>query len=161
DIQRCVRIMPLRELSLRVSNIRFILMGLAVVASLPSFLSAQTTAPLAGNYTGTLQAGEAQLHLVLHLTKSADGAYHASLDSLDQGVYATDASSTRVVAATLKLEVASVGAQFEGKISADHQTIDGAWSQGSATLPLVFHRQRAGAPARKPTDAVFPVEGLW
>jgi pimeloyl-ACP methyl ester carboxylesterase len=54
-----------------------------------------------------------------------------------------------------------VGAHFEGKISADHQTIDGAWSQGSSTLPLVFHRQKAGAAARKPTDAVFPVEGLW
>ena len=146
---------------MRAFKIRHLLTGIAIVGSLPCLLSAQTPVPLAGNYTGTLQAGEAQLHLVLHVTKSDDGAYHASLDSLDQGVYATDASSTSVVAATLKLEVASVGAQFEGKISADHQTIDGAWSQGSATLPLVFHRQRAGAPARKPTDAVFPVEGLW
>jgi hypothetical protein len=151
----------LQEFSLRAFKIRHILRGIAMVASLPCFLSAQTPAPLAGSYIGTLQAGEAQLHLVLHLTKSADGAYHASLDSLDQGVYAIEASSTSIAAATLKLEVASVGAHFEGKISADHQTIDGAWSQGSATLPLVFHRQKAGAAARKPTDAVFPVEGLW
>ncbi len=146
---------------MRAFKIRHILTGIAIVASLPCFLSAQRPVPLAGDYTGTLQAGEAQLHLVLHVTKSDDGAYHASLDSLDQGVYATEASSTSVAAATLKLEVASVGAHFEGKISADHQTIDGAWSQGSATLPLVFHRQRAGAAARKPTDAVSPVEGLW
>jgi hypothetical protein len=153
--------MPLRELSLRAFKIRHFLVGLAVVASLPAFLSAQTPLPLAGSYTGTLQAGEAQLHLVLHLTKSADGAYHASLDSLDQGVYAIEASSTSIAAATLKLEIASVGAHFEGKISADHRTIDGTWSQGSASLPLLFHRQAAGAAARKPTDAVFPVEGLW
>jgi len=146
---------------LRAFEIRHILTGIAIVASLPCLLSAQIPAPLAGNYTGTLQAGEAQLHLVLHLTKSADGAYHASLDSLDQGVYAMEASSTSIAAAMLKLEVASLGAHFEGKISADHQTIDGAWSQGSATLPLVFRRQRAGAAARKPADAVFPVEGLW
>ncbi len=146
---------------MRAFEIRHILRAIAIVASLPCLLSAQTPAPLAGNYTGTLQAGEAQLHLVLHVTKSADGAYHASLDSLDQGVYALEASSTSIAAATLKLELASLGAHFEGKISADHQTIDGAWSQGSATLPLVFHRQRAGAAARKPTDAVFPVEGLW
>jgi pimeloyl-ACP methyl ester carboxylesterase len=153
--------MPLRELSLRAFNLRLILKGLAVVAFLPRFLSAQTPAPLAGSYTGTLQAGEAQLHLVLHLTKSADGAYHASLDSLDQGVYAIAASSTSIAGSTLKLEVASVTAHFEGKISADHRTIDGTWSQGSASLPLLFHRQAAGAAARKPTEAVFPVEGLW
>jgi pimeloyl-ACP methyl ester carboxylesterase len=153
--------MPLRELSLRAFKIRNFLMGIALGASLPCFLSAQTRAPLTGNYTGTLQAGEAQLHLVLHLTKSADGAYHASLDSLDQGVYAIDASSTSIAGSTLKLEVASVTAHFEGKISADHRTIDGTWSQGSASLPLLFHRQAAGAAARKPSEAVFPVEGLW
>jgi hypothetical protein len=146
---------------LRAFKIRHFLLGLAAFASLPCFLSAQTPAPLAGSYTGTLQAGEAQLHLVLHVTKFTDGAYHASLDSLDQGVYAIEASSTSIAGSTLKLEVASVGAHFEGKISADHQTIDGAWSQGSATLPLVFHRQKPGAAARKPTEAVFPVEGLW
>ena len=153
--------MPLRELSLRAFKIRNFLMGIALGASLPCFLSAQTPAPLAGNYTGTLQAGDAQLHLVLHLTKSADGAYHATLDSLDQGVYAIDATSTSIAGSTLQLEVASVAAHFEGKFSADHRMIDGTWSQGSASLPLMFHRQAPGASARKPTEAVFPVEGLW
>ena len=153
--------MPLRELSLRASKIRHIVMGIVLGASLPCFLSAQTPAPLAGNYTGTLQAGEAQLHLVLHLTKSANGVYHATLDSLDQGVYAIDATSTSIAGSTLQLEVASVAAHFEGKFSADHRMIDGTWSQGSASLPLMFHRQAPGASARKPTEAVFPVEGLW
>lgn len=136
-------------------------MGLLTAASLPAVLAAQTPASLAGNYTGTLQAGEAQLHLVLHLTKTAAGAYHASLDSLDQGVFAIEASSIKIAAATLNLDVTSVGAHFEGKISPDHQTIDGMWSQGDASLPLVFHRQSPGAAARKPAEAIFPVEGLW
>jgi len=146
---------------LRLSTLRQILMGLFTIASLPSFLAAQTPPPLVGNYTGTLQAGEAQLHLVLHLTKTAAGAYHASLDSLDQGVFAMEASSIKIAAATLNLDVTSVGAHFEGAISPDHQTIDGLWSQGDAALPLVFHRETPGAAARKPMDAVFPVEGLW
>jgi len=146
---------------LRAFYIRLILIGVAVITLLPCVLPAQTPATLAGSYTGTLQAGEAQLHLVLHLTKSADGAYHASLDSLDQGVYAIEASATSIAGSTLKLEVASVAAHFEGKFSADHRTIDGTWSQGSASLPLLFHRQVPGAAARKPAEAVFPVEGLW
>jgi len=153
--------MPLRELFLRASKIHHILIGLAIVATLPRSLSAQTPAPLAGNYAGTLQAGEAQLHLILHLTESTDGAYHATLDSLDQGVYAIEATSTSLTGSMLKLEIASVATHFEGKFSADHSTIDGAWSQGSASLRLLFRRQAPGAAARKPSDAVFPVEGIW
>jgi len=146
---------------LRLLRIRRILIVLLMTASLPSFLAAQAPAPLAGNYAGTLQAGEAQLHLVLHLKKTASGAYQASLDSLDQGVYAIDATSIKIAAATLNLEVTSVGAHFVGKISPDHQTIDGMWSQGDASLPLVFHRQAAGAASHKPAEVIFPVEGLW
>jgi len=151
----------LLELSLRLFTIGRILIVLLMTASLPSFLAAQAPASLAGNYTGTLQAGEAQLHLVLHLKKTAAGAYLASLDSLDQGVYAIEATSTKIAAATLNLEVTSVGAHFVGKISPDHQTIDGMWSQGDASLPLIFHRQAAGAASHKPAEAIFPVEGLW
>ena len=113
---------------------------------------------LEGTYTGTLQAGEAQLHLVLHLSKNSVGALHASLDSLDQGVFAIEASSITLNSGTLKFEVASVGARYDGKVSPDHKSIDGEWSQGSASLPLVFHREPA---AHKPDDAKFPVEGLW
>jgi len=113
-----------------------------------------------GTYSGTLQAGEAQLHLLLHLSKNANGSPRATLDSLEQGVFAIEATSVNFSNPTLKLEVASVGARFEGKVSPDHQIIDGDWWQGKASLPLKFHRE-TGAVARKPGDAIFPVEGLW
>jgi uncharacterized protein len=116
------------------------------------------TAPLEGTFTGTLQAGDAQLHLVLHLSHNSRGELHATLDSLDQAVFAIEASSISLNAGTLRFEITSVGAQFEGKVSADHKIIDGNWSQGSASLPLSFHRE---PPAHKPNDAVFSVEGLW
>ncbi len=113
-----------------------------------------------GTYSGTLQAGESQLHLLLHLSKEANGSLRATLDSLEQGVFAIEATSVSFTNYTLKLEVTSVGARFEGKVSPDHEIIDGHWSQGSASLPLKFHRE-TGAVARKPGDAIFPVEGLW
>jgi uncharacterized protein len=116
---------------------------------------------LEGNYAGTLQAADAQLHLLLHLSKAADGSLHASLDSLDQAVYAIEATSISFAAPTLKFTVASAAARFEGKVSADHQTIDGVWIQGNVSLPVVFHRQAANAGSRKPSEAVFPVEGNW
>jgi uncharacterized protein len=116
---------------------------------------------LEGNYAGTLQAADAQLHLLLHLSKGADGSLHASLDSLDQAVYAIEATSISFTVPMLKFTVASAAAHFEGKVSADHQTIDGVWIQGNVSLPVVFHRQGANAGSRKPSEAVFPVEGNW
>jgi uncharacterized protein len=160
------------EISLRPKFPRYF--AAIIVSTLPvvCVTAAQTHAPtpahgaaqvhaIEGNYTGTLQAGEAQLHLILHLTKSVNGSLHATLDSLDQSVYAIEASSISFSSSTLKLEVASVGAHFEGKISADHQLIEGQWMQGNASLPLVFHRQAAKAGTRMPSEAISPVEGIW
>jgi pimeloyl-ACP methyl ester carboxylesterase len=113
-----------------------------------------------GTYSGTLQAGEAQLHLLLHLSKGANGSLRATLDSLEQGVFAIEASSVSFANFNLKLELTSVGARFEGKVSPDHEIIHGNWSQGNVSIPLIFQRE-TGAAARKPGDAIFPVEGLW
>lgn len=145
------------ELPLRFEKLRCLaFLGLTLF---PAAFSIRGQAPaLEGTYTGTLQAGEAQLHLVLHLSRNSLGALHATLDSLDQGVFAIEASSVSLNSGTLKLEVTSVGARYEGKVSPDQKTIHGDWSQGSASLPLTFHREPA---AHKPEDAKFPVEGLW
>ena len=122
--------------------------------------AAQMTGAPQGTYSGTLQAGEAQLHLLLHLSKGADGSLRATLDSLEQGVFAIEANSASFANFTLTLELTSVGARFQGKVSPDHEIIHGDWSQGSASIPLIFQRE-TGAVARKPGDAIFPIEGLW
>lgn len=149
---------------------RVVLIAVLIIGGAARPVAAQThpasTAPvrvfsLSGNYVGTLQAGEAQLHLLLHLSKNGSGLLHASLDSLDQGVYGIEATKVSQSGATLQLDVASVGAHFEGKISADHITIEGTWKQGNADLRLVFRRHAANAPPFKAKDAVFPIEGVW
>jgi pimeloyl-ACP methyl ester carboxylesterase len=114
-----------------------------------------------GHWTGSLQAGEAVLHLVLHVSKADDGALKATIDSLDQGVYGIEVTSLTQKNSALHFNVSSVGASYEGKFTADHGTIEGDWTQGSASLPLVFHRQAAGAGAKKPSDAIAGVEGVW
>lgn len=145
---------------------RFTALALLAISVLLTTATAQTrpSAPapaLAGTYVGTLQAGEAQLHLVLHLTQDSNGDLHGKLDSLDQSVFDIEATRISKSESTLKLDVASVGAHYEGKFSVDRKTIDGTWTQGSAMLPLVFHRRTANAAPFKAKDAVFPVEGIW
>ena len=114
-----------------------------------------------GNWTGSLQAGEALLHLVLHVSKTPDGSLTATIDSLDQAVYGIEVTSITVNSPTVHFSVPSAGASFEGKISLDRRGLEGIWTQGSVSLPLIFHRQAIGAAARKPSDAIAGAEGLW
>ncbi len=137
-----------------------------------STASAQTTAvhkpqlqrsssTLEGHWAGSLQAGEAVLHLVLHVSKAEDGSFKATIDSLDQGVYGIEVTSLTQKDSTLHFDIGSVGASYEGKFAADHGSIEGDWTQGSVSLPLVFHRQAAGTRAKKPSDAIASAEGVW
>jgi fermentation-respiration switch protein FrsA (DUF1100 family) len=114
--------------------------------------------PLEGTYTGVLQAGDAELHIVLHLSRNSVGALHATLDSLENSVFAVEASAASVNAGTLRFEVHAVGVRYEGRVSTDQKTIEGNWSQGNASLPLVFHREPA---PHLPEGSKFGVEGLW
>src|SRR6266566_4163445 len=116
---------------------------------------------LEGNWAGSLQAGEAVLHLVLHVSKAEDGSFKATIDSLDQGVYGIEVTNLTQHGSEVRFSVSSVDALYEGKISADHSGIQGVWSQGNVGLALIFHRQVAGAGARKPDDAIFSSEGVW
>jgi uncharacterized protein len=120
---------------------------------------------LEGTWTGSLQAGDAVLHLVLHVAKTEYGSPAATLDSLDQGVYGIEVGSLKYGDkygdTAFKFEIPSVNASFQGEISADHHSIEGTWSQGGANLSLTFHRQPRVALSRAPSGAVATAEGTW
>ena len=101
----------------------------------------RSSSTLEGQWRGSLQAGEAMLHLVLHVTKAEDGSLKATIDSLDQGVYGIEVTSFAQKDSILRFSVASVSASYEGKLAADQRGIEGDWMQGSVSLPLIFHRQ--------------------
>jgi pimeloyl-ACP methyl ester carboxylesterase len=127
--------------------------------------SKSTTAPrpvsLEGEWSGTLQVGETQLHLVLHLSKDAKGEWHAKVDSLDQAVYGIEATKVTREEDALRFELTSVGAKFQGKISADRKMIRGIWEQGGTGLPLRFEKRPAGTEAKASANAVSKAEGTW
>ena len=127
------------------------------------FLAAATFAhaqDVTGDWQGTLSAGGNELRLVLHITKSADGALKATLDSVDQGANGIPVNAVNLKNSTLNLDVAAVHGTYEGKIAPDAKTITGTWTQGSP-LPLEF--KRAVAPQKtehKPAKA-SDIDGTW
>jgi pimeloyl-ACP methyl ester carboxylesterase len=147
--------------------------GLLASGSGKAAVTGQTAAPehksnpisrapsLAGEWSGTLQVGETQLHLVLHLARGAQGEWQAKMDSLDQAVYGMEVSKVTHEEDTLRFELASVGAQFQGKILPDHKTIRGIWEQGGTGLPLRFEKRAPGAETRVPANSISNAEGTW
>ena len=127
--------------------------------------SKSATAPrpvsLEGDWSGTLQVGETKLRLVLHLSKNAQGVWHAKLDSLNQAVYGMEASEVTRSQNSVHFEIASVGAKFRGELQPDHRTIRGVWEQGGIALPLQFEKRTAGTEARAAAGAVSKAEGTW
>jgi uncharacterized protein len=136
--------------------------SLAQVSATNARSSGQAHGPsLDGSWAGTLQAGEATLHLVLHIARGDHGFSAATLDSLDQGVYGIEASSLQQSDSTLSFEIPSVNATFRGEVSGDHRSIAGTWLQGGASLPLEFHRPPHLSASKAPSGAVSAAEGTW
>lgn len=90
-----------------------------------------------GPWIGTIDTGTIKLRLVLRLVNTDEGL-KATLDSPDQGVSGIPASAVKRDGASLKFEVDTIGAVFEGTIAGDLASIDGKWKQSGGTMPLLL-----------------------
>src|SRR5678815_799809 len=92
-----------------------------------------------GDWKGTLDAAGTKLDLVLHVSKK-DGALSATLDSPDQGATGLPIDSISLTGKSLRFEMKSLGANYEGVFGADGSQIEGQFSQQGIRLPLTFKR---------------------
>jgi pimeloyl-ACP methyl ester carboxylesterase len=98
--------------------------------------------PITGEWQGTI----VKFRLVLKIEQPAGGPLSGTLLSLDQGnvTIPLDAASFDS-GGVLHIDLKSIRASYEGKLSADKTEISGTWQQGGASLPLVFRRPGASA----------------
>jgi len=110
-----------------------------------------------GAWMGTLDTGSIKLRVVFHILNTADGLT-ATLDSPDQGMKGMSTSAVTRTGSSLKIEADKIGGVFEGKIAADLSSIDGKWTQGGGTMPLVLKRLKDAAELeqRRPQTPVKP-----
>jgi hypothetical protein len=112
-----------------------------------------------GAWMGTLDAGGIKLRVVFHIKNTVDGLT-ATLDSLDQGMSGLPISSVTRDGASLKIEAKKISGTYEGKIAADLASIDGTWSQGGGSLPLLLKRttekEQAELAPKRPQVPVKP-----
>ena len=113
---------------------------------------------LDGDWDGTLQAGlGVKMRLAVHIATGPHGTL-GNLNSIDQQARAGLSGVARD-GARVKLDMALIGATFDGALDASGQTITGQWSQGGMQLPLVLTRRAAGqavAVLKRPQTPVKP-----
>jgi uncharacterized protein len=110
-----------------------------------------------GAWMGALDTGAIKLRLVFHITNTADGL-KANLDSLDQNAKGIPVTTVTRNSASLKMELKGIGGVFEGKINKDLTKIEGTWTQGGGSLPLVLKRveDETELEPRRPQNPVKP-----
>ena len=108
--------------------------------SLAAFSGAALNAQnLAGTWQGTLNPGPRTLRIVIKVSIGDDDKPKAVMYSIDQGAQPINASAVSKEGSTVKMTVAALNGSYEGKLSADGNTITGTWTQGGP-LPLNLER---------------------
>ncbi len=127
---------------------RLLLCIIALVIVCRIGLSAQDGKDLAGTWQGTLQAGKT-LRLVVKISRD-DGKLKSVFYSIDQGAGSIPVSTTTLQGSAVTLAVEALDGKFEGKLSADGNSMVGTWTQGPSPLPLTLVR------ATKETEWTIP-----
>ncbi len=109
---------------------------LALPALLGSALFAQN---LTGTWQGTLHAGR-DLRTVIKISTTGKDTLQAVMYSIDQGAQGIPAGSVTLQGTTVKMTMPGVGGSYEGKLSADGNSIAGTWTQGPQPLALNLTR---------------------
>jgi len=100
-----------------------------------------TPSDIDGTWAGTLDVNGQTLHILLKVTNTADGLT-VQVQSPDQSPVWLAASAVSRANGTLTASFTALGAEFSGKIAADLGAIDGTFSQGGGSMPLVLKRQQ-------------------
>ncbi|MGH9587799.1 MAG: TIGR03435 family protein [Acidobacteriaceae bacterium] len=96
---------------------------------------------IVGTWQGTLHApGGHDLRTVLKVTKDDKGALHAMFYSIDQSGRGIATSSVSFDNGALKFGIDPFSLTYEGKVSADGNSVSGTVTQGDHPLPLVLER---------------------
>ncbi len=111
---------------------------------------------LDGIWLGMLDTGAIELRLIARISKTGDGGYSGTFDSVDQGAAGLKIESFQVEGDTVRLELKRPAAVFAGKFNESRSELEGEWRQAGGSVPLTLHRQREEPQLGRPQDPHKP-----
>src|SRR5262245_26970087 len=116
-----------------------VLLALSLVTAFATSQEQTAQVKPEGDWRGTLDAGAVKLDLILHVVRK-DGALSATVDSPDQGATGLVVDAITVSGKSLRFEMKSLSADYEGVFSNDGSQIEGEFRQQGQKFPLTFKR---------------------
>ncbi|MDH7515958.1 MAG: alpha/beta fold hydrolase [Bacteroidota bacterium] len=108
-----------------------------------------------GSWVGTLSFGGMELRVVFHVERVTDTSLTARLDSPDQGATGIPALPPQLKGDSVHIGVPSVLGRFTGTFVSD-SVIEGTWTQGGVSLPLVLKRNSTSIVVKRPQEPKPP-----
>jgi len=94
-----------------------------------------------GTWSGTLNTGAKELHMIFKVVNTQDGLT-AQMQSPDQSPVWIPATSVKRSGSSLTIEIKGIGALYDGKIADGLGTIDGKFTQMGNTFSLSLQRTK-------------------
>jgi serine-type D-Ala-D-Ala carboxypeptidase/endopeptidase len=137
--------------------------GLAIIAIIslarpPAIAFAQTTpTPISpeGYWQGTLGSGPGKLRVLISISKSADGGFTGTLQSVDQGV-TLPISNIKLDNSAVHFELKDIGGVYQGNLSKDGATLTGTWAQTGVPTQALNFTWSATKPDMAPNPTIVP-----
>jgi bla regulator protein blaR1 len=115
------------------------IVALALVSGGGSFSQAFAQ-NITGTWQGSLKAGAQELRTVFKISTTDADKLAAVMYSIDQRSPAIPVTTLTRNGSTIKMTIAGLNGTYEGKLSADGNSIAGTWTQGGPALPLTLTR---------------------
>jgi dienelactone hydrolase len=118
------------------------MVGMAVMVGISRGASENAAVPpqVAGKWLGTLTFGSVKLRIAFEVSQAPRGGYTGSMRSIDQSALPMPVSAVKWNGDGLRLELDVMRSAYEGKFTADGNTIEGNWLQHGTSTPLVLQR---------------------
>jgi len=98
---------------------------------------------MVGTWQGTLKNAKGkELRLVGKISKAANEKLAATFYSIDQGGQPIPAGAVTQQGTNIKIDIPAIGGTYEGKLSADNNSLTGTWTQGPSAFPLTLKAAR-------------------
>lgn len=96
---------------------------------------------ITGTWQGALQPPQgAERRIVIKISRADDESLKAVLYSVDPPAQPINASAVSLQGSSVKMAVATLGGNYEGKLSGDGNSISGTFTQGGPAMPLILTR---------------------
>jgi uncharacterized protein (TIGR03435 family) len=115
-----------------------LMLWIIAFAALPG--SALLAQNLTGTWQGALQLPGRELRTVFKISTTDADTLKAVLYSIDQGGQPISANAVTREGSAVKISIVGIGGNFEGKLSADGNSLAGTWTQGGMPLSLTLKR---------------------